>query len=104
MRFGKLLGCHQKHERSFYVGKYQFFICARCTGLYLGNIIGIILIVLGLYFNLSLTIVLLIPFLFDGLLQALTSYKSNNFKRFISGLLFGIASVELIGIIFILLK
>jgi uncharacterized membrane protein len=42
--FVYLLGsvvCHQIPERSFYVSGVQFPVCARCTGLYLGALIGL---------------------------------------------------------------
>jgi len=34
--------CHQKPDRSFSFDKLQFFLCARCTGLYAGLFIGFI--------------------------------------------------------------
>jgi uncharacterized membrane protein len=35
--------CHQIPERSFYFSGIQFPVCARCTGLYVGGIIGLAL-------------------------------------------------------------
>lgn len=32
--------CHQIADRSFHVSGIQFPVCARCTGLYLGAVIG----------------------------------------------------------------
>lgn len=37
------LVCHQLPERSFHVAGMQFPVCARCTGLYLGGIVGVAL-------------------------------------------------------------
>lgn len=34
--------CHQNPDRSFSFYELQFFLCARCTGLYLGLVIGFI--------------------------------------------------------------
>ena len=34
--------CHQKSDRSFLFDELQFFLCARCTGLYLGLFIGFV--------------------------------------------------------------
>ena len=39
--FGSLV-CHQRPERSFYLGQAQVPVCARCFGLYLGAAIGAI--------------------------------------------------------------
>ena len=37
--------CHQKAERSFFINKYQFPICARCTGLLLGYFLGVLIFI-----------------------------------------------------------
>lgn len=34
--------CHQIAERSFHWGATQFPVCARCTGLYVGGLVGLI--------------------------------------------------------------
>ncbi len=36
--------CHQIPERSFYWGAAQFPVCARCTGLYVGGLVGLLAI------------------------------------------------------------
>ena len=43
MKIGHTTGCHQMPERSFFWKEYQFPICARCTGLAVGYLIGIML-------------------------------------------------------------
>ena len=35
------LVCHQRPERSFHVGDVQLPVCARCFGLYLGGLLGV---------------------------------------------------------------
>lgn len=35
------LVCHQIPERSFHLGSVQLPVCARCTGLYVGGIVGL---------------------------------------------------------------
>ncbi|MBP5604113.1 MAG: DUF2085 domain-containing protein [Ruminiclostridium sp.] len=37
MELGALGGCHQRPERSFFIGGYQFPVCARCTGVLVGQ-------------------------------------------------------------------
>ena len=37
----------------------------------------------------SVSVLLLFPMIIDGIIQIITSYESNNTKRFITGLLFG---------------
>jgi uncharacterized membrane protein len=34
--------CHQRPERSFFVDGHQFPVCARCTGLYLSAVVGLL--------------------------------------------------------------
>ncbi len=33
--------CHQIPERSFHIGDYQLPLCARCSGMYLGAVLGL---------------------------------------------------------------
>ncbi|MGL4791087.1 MAG: DUF2085 domain-containing protein [Anaerotignaceae bacterium] len=89
-------GCHCKRERSFVYKNKQFPICARCTGELLGMVSGIfLLLILGVP-SLKICIVLMIPMVFDGFLQMLTKYESNNIKRVITGYFFGIGFMALI--------
>jgi hypothetical protein len=36
------LVCHQQPERSFYLGSTQLPVCARCLGLYVGALVGVV--------------------------------------------------------------
>lgn len=92
----KYWGCHQLPERSFFIGKYQFPICARCTGIILGYIISFIYSILYAKLNIVFAICFLIPMAFDGLLQFLTDYISNNAKRFITGILGGFGVIQIV--------
>ena len=40
---GKYARCHQMPERSFFLGSYQFPLCARCTGIMLGRVLAVLL-------------------------------------------------------------
>ncbi len=89
-------------ERSFFVGGYQFPLCARCTGILVGHIIGLILLpihVFGLIWGL-----LMIPMVLDGGIQYLTSYRSNNIRRFLTGLLYGVSFISFIHSLFHFIK
>ncbi len=96
-RFGRFLqiffGCHARPDRSFYFRGRQFPICARCTGELIGIITGVpVCIFLGCpRFGIVLT--MMVPLIFDGFLQRLTSYESGNIRRLITGILFGIALI-----------
>ncbi|MCL2022950.1 MAG: DUF2085 domain-containing protein [Oscillospiraceae bacterium] len=95
-----LFWCHRRPERSFFIRGKQFPICARCTGIAAGYIIGITMaIVLG---QLPWWIVLLcmIPLIADGFLQALGGIESTNPRRFVTGVLFGTALIAILRWIF----
>jgi uncharacterized membrane protein len=34
--------CHRISERSFHIGNYQLPLCARCSGMYLGAVVGLV--------------------------------------------------------------
>lgn len=38
--------CHRLDQRSFHIGDYQFSVCARCTGQYLGAVLGLVFLAL----------------------------------------------------------
>lgn len=82
--------CHQQDGRSFHFGIRKYPVCARCTGIYVGQLIGIVL-----YFtyvpSLYLCLAIAIPMIVDGFTQLRTSYESTNNRRLITGLLFGYA-------------
>lgn len=83
-----IFGCHCRDDRSFYYKGEKFPICARCTG----ELIGILLAFVTFFFfrlNIKLSLIIMIPMLLDGFIQLLTSYESTNFRRVITGFLFG---------------
>lgn len=90
MESGRLAGCHQRPDRSFFINGHQFPVCARCTGVLLGEVLA-----LFLYRILSLCILLLIafcaPMLLDWLIQFLRIRESTNLRRLITGMLCGYA-------------
>lgn len=89
MAFGHLLGCHQMESRSFKIHNYQFPLCARCTGVFLGEIVGIISALLGLRIPVYLVIVFIVIMCIDWGVQYFNIKMSTNFRRFITGTLAG---------------
>lgn len=87
--FDKYWGCHQMPERSFFYKGYQFPICARCTGILLGEILGLITGIIVHKYTLWL-LLLMLPLVLDGCVQLLfDKYESNNTRRLFTGLCFG---------------
>lgn len=88
MRIGHLTGCHQLPERSFHIKGYQFPLCARCTGIVIGELAAI-----PLWFIFPVgfipACILGIPLVIDGGLQYLYILTSTNLRRVITGFLAG---------------
>lgn len=95
--YGHYSGCHQLDERSFHYGIRKFPVCARCTGVACGLLIGLAL----LPFNVPLIIFILLclPLVLDGIVQLKTGYRSNNYKRLLTGILFGTSILNLVVIV-----
>lgn len=93
-----LFMCHCRADRSFFYKGKQFPICARCTGELIGMIVAIPIAFKIKDLNWVYIILLSLPLILDGFIQLFTKYESNNFKRVVTGFLFGVA------LIFILLK
>ena len=90
MQLGAKTGCHQLHERSFFFNGYQFPVCARCTGLFIGQISGLIFFFLFLKCDLAvfffLALVSLLMLGVDGFFQLKKIWTSTNPRRFFTGL------------------
>jgi len=90
MEMGARMGCHQLPERSFFISGYQFPVCARCTGVILGQMIGFCY-----YFAFELPFMLTYIFcgimFLDWLIQRIGLRKSTNLRRLLTGLLCGFA-------------
>lgn len=90
MVLGRATGCHQLPERSFFFKGKQFPVCARCTGVFLGEFSALLSI---RWFHPPLWIIPLFCaiMLADWGIQALRWKESTNTRRLITGLLCGYA-------------
>lgn len=86
MKLGRLYGCHQRADRSFFVGKYQMPVCARCTGVIATSVLAL---VRKSKMNLFQCILLCMPMIVDGSIQYVKIKESNNIRRLITGLFAG---------------
>ena len=105
MKFGHFLGCHQMPERSFFINGYQFPVCARCTGVYIGALFAVVLFFVFRP-NILLCIIFCIVMLLDWFLQHKMILSSTNCRRLITGSLagYGLLSIELQVIAFLFEK
>lgn len=97
MRLGNRCGCHQREDRSFHIKGWQFPICSRCTGILIGQIIGILLYGIGrirvpFWLDFSFLSIMFI----DWYIQYRQIRQSNNFRRVITGSLAGIAQISIL--------
>lgn len=95
MELGTAAGCHQRPERSFFVGGWQMPVCARCTGVFIGQLLA--LPALLLFVPQVGAAVLALPLALDGLTQKAGWRTSTNRLRLVTGLLagFGLATAVL---------
>ena len=89
MDWGEKMGCHQMPERSFFLKGYQFPVCARCTGVIVGELVSLILILCSIKLNPIVSIALLIPMGIDWGLQYVKILESDNIRRVITGAIGG---------------
>ena len=98
-KIGEASGCHRLPERSFFSNGHQFPVCARCTGVAIGQLSAII-------FNAMKTIPLLISIAMLGIMgadwgiQEIGLKKSNNIRRLITGFLGGFGLFSIYAYIF----
>lgn len=90
------LVCHQRPERTLIVGGYHLPVCARCTGTYIGLLLGYSLLVLHRKNakgppNLYMSLLMMLPLWVDSFGQLFGFWTSTNDLRLITGLLFGTA-------------
>ena len=94
-------GCHRLPERSFFFRGKQFPVCARCTGVFIGQILMIILVILGMKPSWIVSLSLLGIMFLDWFIQYLNILKSTNIRRLITGTLGGMG---LIGVYYLIIK
>jgi uncharacterized membrane protein len=95
--------CHQMEDRSFILGGNEMAFCARCTGVWIGMLIGLVLMAfveIPLDNRLAWAVVVgLVPMAVDGGGQFLGWWESVNPIRFVTGLSAGLVGGIAIGII-----
>jgi uncharacterized membrane protein len=108
--------CHQLPQRSFFFDGYQSPLCARCTGMYLGFLIGLVFLIIrrrthSARMPATAIIAVLIGFItimgIDGINSTISIipgapqlYHTTNIHRIVTGTLFGLAMCMLFFPIF----
>jgi uncharacterized membrane protein len=91
------LVCHQRPDRTLWIGGHYLPVCARDTGAFVGLLLGYIML---LFLrrkeakgppNLYVSLVMMLPLWVDSFGQLFGFWTSTNYLRLITGLLFGAA-------------
>ena len=92
---GNNSGCHQIPERSFFYKGKQFPVCARCTGVIMGQLFAILL---GMFREISfgLSLFLLSIMGMDWGIQTLKIKESTNWRRLVTGVFGGFGFYSLL--------
>ena len=100
---GELSGCHRLPERSFLYKGHQFPVCARCTGVSIGQLSAVLF---NFFINIpaSVSFIFLGSMGFDWLIQEIGLKESNNYRRLFTGILGGFGLFNLYCIVFKKLK
>lgn len=100
---GDRSGCHQLPERSFKINSYTLPVCARCTGVFIGQLMAVALFLFGIQCPWLLAVFLLALMGFDWMLQHLGIKQSTNFRRLFTGICggFGLFSIYIFVLVFI---
>jgi uncharacterized membrane protein len=87
--------CHHLEDRSFKIFGIERYLCSRCCGITIGGILGFIGRFAEIVLPINICVVFMIPLLLDGFIQAHTKYRSTNYRRFFTGILFAVGIVFL---------
>jgi uncharacterized membrane protein len=86
------LVCHQSDSANITIGGSHLLVCARCTGLYSGALLSVI-ILLFCSFNINLSlkplVLLSAPLIFDAISVRISLYSYSKTIAFITGMLCG---------------
>jgi uncharacterized membrane protein len=94
--------CHQIPERSFHICGYPLAVCHRCSGIYFGLFLGLLLPLKRLFQicyppHLRLFVLCICtPIVLDFILSYLGIWPGTPLSRFSTGLIFGSASALLL--------
>ena len=91
--------CHQLPSRSFYIAEHPFAVCSRCTGIYTGFLLGVILYPLFKSFRSTETpprkwlFLAALPLAIDFCLEFFGVWRNTHSSRFFTGALLGMVVV-----------
>ncbi len=97
---GNYSGCHQLPERSFFYKGKQFPVCARCTGVSIGQLLSVMFNIRFASVSPTLSALSLSCMGADWLIQEIGIKESTNRRRLLTGMLGGFGLFNLYFIFF----
>lgn len=97
--FGKVPICNGKRERGIFIGDFCLPLCTRCTFMIISFLLFYILTLKKKVKNnnILINVLLLIPLIIDGVMQYAFGFESTNFRRALTGVLWGYGLGNLLG-------
>ena len=86
--------CHRRADRSFFISGKQFPICARCMGIFIGQLSLPIIALKYIEIGFIASYLMIVPMLIDSFTQAYEWRESNNWLRLITGILAGVGMMS----------
>jgi len=68
-RFGFCF-CHKRKDRSIWFFGLEHFFCSRCLGVLIGGTIGLVFVIFQYRIEIIWSVLLMLPLILDGFLQA----------------------------------
>ncbi len=84
--------CHQLDAKTFNFLGHKLFVCARCTGIYLGALLTSLVSIIffrRLKLGLKLLYIAVLPIVIDVIMSSFDVYNYSKFAAFLTGLFFG---------------
>ncbi len=99
------LGCHRRPDRSFFYKGKQFPVCARCTGIFVGEVLLLITYPF-LKIGYGMSVLFLVVMFLDWFVQFICVKESTNMRRLITGVLagYGVTFIQIDAMIFLIVK
>lgn len=98
MSYGRI--CHQHLDKSFFVNRSYFLVCSRCTGIYIGSFIGLLILLLPrqryYYPHFKYFVFFLIILLADVITNNFIFLPYNKTTAFFTGYLFSFFAVNFV--------
>ncbi len=92
--------CHQFETRSLSIFGHKLAVCARCSGIYFGALLGVLLyhfVRFGKHWSLrTLWIIAILPMLTDVMLNIISIHASSIATRLATGAFFGLGSAGIL--------